>query len=102
MARVSESDFGDAFIHSILRDENEEYLAVITNSGIQVFDLDGEEQTVNEDTDAFDYLDSVTDARSQIRAVTVADYTFICNLNTNTAMQTATAPEQRSLRRMSV
>jgi hypothetical protein len=94
LARVSESDFGDAFIHSILRDENEEYLAVITNSGIQVFDLDGEAQTVNEDTDAFDYLDSVTDARSQIRAVTVADYTFICNLNTNTAMQADLAPQQ--------
>ena len=94
LAKVSTSSFGDAFIHSILRDESEEYLAVITKDGVQVFDLDGNAQTVNEATDAFDYLDSVTNARQQLRAVTVADYTFICNLNTNTAMQTATAPEQ--------
>jgi len=94
LARVSTTAFGDAFIHSILRDQAEEYLAVITSSGIQVFDLDGNSVAVTEDTDAYDYLDSVTDARSQIRAVTVADYTFICNLNTATAMETATAPEQ--------
>ena len=91
---MSTTAFGDAFIHSILRDQSEEYLAVITSSGIQVFDLDGNSVAVTEDTDAYDYLDSVTDARSQIRAVTVADYTFICNLNTATAMETATAPEQ--------
>lgn len=92
LARVSTTPFGDAFVHSILRDTTEEYLAVITNAGIQVFDLDGTEITVEEATDAYDYLDSVTDAREQLRAVTIADYTFICNLNTNTAMQTDTAP----------
>ena len=92
LARVSETPFGDAFVHSILRDQSEEYLSVITNDAIQVFDLDGNEITVEEDGDAFDYLNTVTDARRQIRAVTVADYTFICNLNTNTAMQTDVAP----------
>jgi hypothetical protein len=92
LAKVSTTPFGDAFIHSILRDQSEEYLSVITNSGIQVFDLNGTAQTVTEDGSSFDYLSSVTDARSQIRAVTVADYTFICNLNTATAMETDTAP----------
>ena len=93
IARVSTSSFGDAFIHSILRDQSEEYLAVITDSGIQVFDLEGNEINVVENNNSFDYLSSVTDARQQIRAVTVADYTFITNLNTVTAMDTATAPE---------
>ena len=46
IALVSNTDFGDAFIHSILRDNVEEYLAVITSTGIQVFDLDGTAQTV--------------------------------------------------------
>ena len=92
LARVSTSAFGDAFIHSILRDQSEEYLSVITNSQIQVFDLDGTEIAVTEDTNAYQYLSSVTDARSQIRAVTIADFTFICNLNTETAMQTNVAP----------
>jgi hypothetical protein len=92
LARVSETPFGDAFVHSILRDQSEEYLSVITNNSIQVFDLDGNEITVEEDGDAFDYLNTVTDARRQVRAVTVADFTFICNLNTNTAMQADVAP----------
>ena len=92
LAKVSATPFGDAFVHSILRDTTEEYLAVITNAGIQVFDLDGTEITVEEATNAYDYLASVTDAREQLRAVTIADYTFICNLNTSTAMQTVTAP----------
>ena len=92
LAKVSTTAFGDAFIHSILRDQSEEYLAVITKDTIKVFDLDGTEITVTEDTNAYDYLDSVTDARSQLRAVTVADYTFICNLNTDTAMKADVAP----------
>ena len=92
LAKVSATPFGDAFIHSILRDQSEEYLSVITNSSIQVFDLDGNEIAVAEDGSAFNYLSTVTDARRQIRAVTVADYTFICNLNTNTAMQAGLAP----------
>jgi hypothetical protein len=92
LARVSTTPFGDAFIHSILRDQSEEYLSVITNSGVQVFDLDGNEIPVTQDGSSYSYLASVTDARSQIRAVTVADFTFICNLNTNTAMKTDLAP----------
>ena len=93
VAKVSDTPFGDAFIHSILRDQQEEYLSVITNSSIQVFDLDGNEKNVETDADALAYLSSVTDARSQIRAVTIADYTFVCNLTTVAAMDPALAPE---------
>ena len=91
VALVSSTDFGDAFIHSILRDNVEEYLAVITSTGIQVFDLDGTAQTVNA-PGGFGYLSSVTDAHANIRAVTIADYTFISNTKTSPAMNTATAP----------
>ena len=91
VALVSSSNFGDAFIHSILRDNVEEYLAVITSTGIQVFDLDGVAQTVNA-PGGYSYLSSVTDARSNVRAVTIADYTFISNTKTSPAMNTATAP----------
>ena len=93
VAKVSDTPFGDAFIHSILRDQSEEYLSVITNNSVQVFDLDGNEKTVEVGADALNYLSSVTDARSQIRAVTIADYTFVCNLNTITAMDPALAPK---------
>ena len=49
LAKVSSTDFGDAFVHSILRDQREEYLAVITNSVIKVYDLDGNEISVQVD-----------------------------------------------------
>ena len=91
IAQVSTTDFGDAFIHSILRDNVEEYLAVITSTGIQVFDLDGTAQTVNA-PGGYGYLSTVTTPRSHIRAVTIADYTFISNTRTAPAMNTATAP----------
>ena len=92
LAKVSDTAFGDAFFHTILRDQQEEYISVITKSSIKVFDLEGTEQTVTADTNAFDYLSTVTDARQQIRAVTIADYTFITNTKKATAMDTATAP----------
>ena len=90
VALVSNTNFGDAFIHSILRDNVEEYLAVITTTGIQVFDLDGVAQTVI--AWGYGYLSSVTNARGEIRAVTIADYTFISNTKTSPAMNSAIAP----------
>ena len=91
LAKVSNVPFGDAFIHSVLRDSTEEYLAVITKTGIRVFDLAGNEKTVNA-PGGYGYLASVTDARQQIRAVTIADYTFILNTTKATAMNPAVAP----------
>ena len=93
LAKVSSTPFGDAFFHTILRDQQEEYLSVITKDKIQVFDLEGNEKKVNADTNAYNYLSSVTNARQQIRSVTIADYTFITNTLTATAMDPATAPE---------
>lgn len=93
LAEVSNAGFGDAFFHTILRDQQEEYIAVITNSSIQVFDLEGNPATVTVDTSAYNYLASVTSARQQIRAVTIADFTFISNTLTPTATGTATAPK---------
>lgn len=93
LAKVSSTAFGDAFFHTILRDQQEEYLAVITKTAIKVFELDGTERTVTADTNAYNYLSTVTDARQQIRAVTIADFTFVTNTLTATAMDAATAPE---------
>jgi hypothetical protein len=91
IALVSNTDFGDAFIHSILRDNVEEYLAVVTSSQVRVYDLDGASQTVSAPY-GYSYLSGVTDAKAQLRAVTIADYTFISNTNTSPAMNSAVAP----------
>tara|TARA_B100001250_G_scaffold25719_1_gene21311 strand:+ start:11900 stop:14446 length:2547 start_codon:yes stop_codon:yes gene_type:complete len=92
LAEVSTSSFGDCFIHSILRDNVEEYLAVITDSIIKVYDLAGNVRTVSPATNAYNYLSTVSDAKQDIRAVTIADYTFISNTKKIPAMKTATAP----------
>ena len=89
---VSNSSFGDCFIHSILRDKVEEYLAVISSSVIKIYDLDGTEKTVNPVSGAYNYLSTITDAKTQLRAVTIADFTFITNTLTIPAMTTDTAP----------
>ena len=89
---VSNSTFGDCFIHSILRDKIEEYLAVISSSSIKVYDLDGTEKTVNPVSGAYNYLSTITDAKTQLRAVTIADFTFITNTLKVPAMTTDTAP----------
>ena len=93
-AKVSNTSFGDAYIHTVLRDSSEEYLAVITSGEIKVFDLEGREFSVSTDsTDGYDYLAGVTDARTQIRCATIADYTFISNRNKVVEMDPAIAPE---------
>ena len=93
LAKVSDSSFGDAFFHTILRDQQEEYIAVITKDAIKVFDLNGVEQTVDADAGAYDYLSTVVNARQQIRAVTIADFTFVTNTLAATAMDAAIAPK---------
>ena len=89
---VSNSIFGDCFIHSILRDKIEEYLAVISSSSIKFYDLEGNSKTVNPVSGAYNYLSTITDAKTQLRAVTIADFTFITNTLKVPAMTTDTAP----------
>ena len=91
LAKVSDTDFGDAYFHSLLRDDNEEYLAVITKTVIKVFDLAGNEKTVSA-PDGYGYLSTITDARSQIRATTIADYTWILNTLKAPEMDAALSP----------
>jgi hypothetical protein len=66
-----------SFFHWIDRDTSERYVVVIADGGIKVFDLAGNEKTVNT-PDGVSYLASA-DARSTFRGLTVADYTFIVN-----------------------
>lgn len=62
-------------VHLINRDEFEQYLAVFTGSDVRVFDLQGNEKVVRGDRS---YI-SVPDPQTNLRMVTVADFTFIVN-----------------------
>lgn len=65
-------------IHFIDRDTNEKYIVIFTGAGIDVFDLQGNKKTVNINEDAsYIYTQS---PRSNIKAITIADYTFISNV----------------------
>jgi hypothetical protein len=91
LARVSSTSLGDVFVHAILRDRTERYLAVISSSAVKVFDLDGVAQTVSAPS-GYGYLSGVTDAKRQIRCGTVADYTFVASSLKVVAMDAAVAP----------
>ena len=91
LAKVSSTSFGDCYIHSILRDAAEKYLVVISKTAIKVFDLAGNEKSVSAPA-GYGYLSSITAASQQIRAQTIADYTFITNTVQATAMKAALAP----------
>jgi hypothetical protein len=89
LAKISTTDLGDIYIHPILRDSDEKYLAVVSKTAIRVFDLAGVEYTVSAAVGAYTYLSSVVSAKSDIRAATIADYTFISNVRALPEMDSA-------------
>lgn len=86
-AEISSTAFGDCHTHIINRDINTRYIVVIEDDNLRVFDLDGNEKTVNF-PNGKGYLNA-SDPSSAFRAVTVADYTFITNREVTTAMRAA-------------
>jgi hypothetical protein len=76
------NDLGpNPLVHYVNRDASERYVVVITQTGIKVYDhLTGLEKTVNA-PDGYSYLTG-----GSFRAVTVADYTFIVNIDKSCAL----------------
>jgi hypothetical protein len=91
IAKVSTTSFGDVYFHQILRDAGEKYLVVIGKTAIKVYDLDGNQKSVSAPS-GYSYFTSVVSAKSDIRAASIADYTFISNTKTVPAMDTVVAP----------
>jgi hypothetical protein len=87
IAKLSTAVLEDSFVHTINRDNSEQYKVIITNGGIKVYDIAGVEQTVST-PDGLGYL-VATDPLTSFACVTVADYTFIVN-KTVTVTQNAT------------
>ena len=65
-------------IHFIDRDTDEKYIVIFTGAGIDVFDLQGNKKTVNINEDA-PYIYTQR-PRSNIKVITIADYTFVTNM----------------------
>ncbi|MDT8900648.1 hypothetical protein [Anaeroselena agilis] len=75
-------------VHLIERDASERYVVMFNGEGIAVWDLNGNRKTVNYAAGTQAYLASAN-PREELKAVTVADYTFI----TNTAVEAAMSEE---------
>ena len=74
---------------SIQRDATNQYIVVLFNGGIKVFDLAGNEKTVTIASGS-SYLTS-TNPRENFKLVNVADYTFIANTNTTVTEDSTTS-----------
>jgi len=77
IAKLSTDTEDNTHVHLINRDKQSRYITIFKNDDVHVYDLQGNEQTVNF-PNGKDYL-SVTNARTQFSTVTVADYTFVVN-----------------------
>lgn len=88
VAKILDSAPASAFIHTIDRDETERYIVIVAGGEVRVFDLDGNEKTVNVAIED-DYLDTDNPAED-IAMCTVADYTFI--VNKSKTVETTTPP----------
>ena len=94
IAKLSNNNITNAFIHTINRDVNERYVVVITDGAISVFDIDGNNKQVV-DTGATSYLNS-SNPRGDFVALTVNDFTYILNKGQTVEMDNfTTSPAKR-------
>ena len=90
IAKISNSNITNAHIHTINRDVSERYVLVITNGGITVHTIDGVAKTVVTSGSVLSYL-TTNDARQDIKALTVNDYTYIVNKSKTVSMASTTS-----------
>ena len=82
-----------SFVHAINRDSNNQYLTIIGEQSIKVFDtLTGVEASVTASPAALAYLTHGSGGtlvpETDFKAISIADYTFILNKTKTTALQT--------------
>lgn len=76
-------------VHFIDRDKNQKYMCVFGNDTVHIYDMKGNEKTVN--IEDGDYIKTAT-PRQDLRTMTVADYTFVINKTKQVAMSSEKSP----------
>ena len=95
LAKIISGSAGDAFVHTLDRGEgSDSYIVVIRDNSIKVFDQNGVEKTVNT-PNGTTYLDLTAGQVSAgvataFKAVSIADFTFILNVNQTVSLQSGT------------
>ena len=77
--------------HIIHRDSDEKYVLILAGGVLRVFDFNGVEKTVNA-PHGWGYLTGITDGKTQFRALTVADHTFVLNTTKTVTQRADTFP----------
>ncbi len=77
IAQLISGSVGDTQVHTINRDTDERYVVVFQNNTVKVFGIDGTEKTVST-PDGVGYITTTT-PRTDLKCLTVADYTFVLN-----------------------
>lgn len=95
IARLRTAPFasGKCAVHHIHRDANERYVALFTNDTIEVYDLQGNKKTVYMDDTAKAYLANCT-PETDLRFLTINDYTFVLNRQKTIKANTAKSPKR--------
>ncbi len=86
-------DTAEPLVHFVSRDRNERYIMYFYNNTIRIFDLEGNEKTVN--ISDGEYLETAN-PRDDLRVITIADYTFITNRTVEAAMAEDMSPDSFS------
>ena len=84
----------NSFVHFINRDKNERYVVIHDGTSIQAWNLDGTQATINglsSYTTTGTYFDAQS-PKSVMKALTIADGTFILNAETAVAADSALSP----------
>lgn len=74
-------------VHLINRDENERYIVAFTGDSLKIFDINGNEKTVKMENGADTYV-TCSEPNKELKAITVADHTFIVNTTKVVEMDT--------------
>ena len=90
LAKIDDTDWSDAFLHTINRDTSERYVMSIRQGQLRVFEAATGVERVVEAPNGLGYLDSTN--AEDYRAVTVADFTFILNRKKTVLEDPATLP----------
>lgn len=79
------NDSAKPLVHFIDRDVNEKYIVLFTGSDIEIYDMQGNRKTVNFASGTKPYIYTQL-PRYNLKPITIADYTFICNTLQKTKM----------------
>jgi len=66
-------------VHAIERDDEEKYLAILGEGVLRVFESNGREANVTVSQDAQDYIERNNPRPSQLRIISIRDFSFIVN-----------------------